>query len=86
MKVIISPRAEKQLKKVGRTAQIILTSRLEELTRTLLGEEKLSGYRSMYRIRVGDYRIVYERTGARVFVVSIGHRKEIYHLMRELLK
>jgi mRNA interferase RelE/StbE len=33
-----------------------------------------------YRIRVGDYRIIYEIEDARIIVtvVSVGHRKDIY--------
>ena len=43
------------------------------------GSKKLSG-RPAWRIRVGDYRVIYEIADARllVFVVAIGHRKEIY--------
>jgi mRNA interferase RelE/StbE len=45
----------------------------------LQGSEKLSG-QERYRVRQGDYRIVYsvqdaERT---VCVVKIGHRREVY--------
>ena len=43
------------------------------------GCEKLSG-QERYRIRQGDYRIVYEVEDARliVLVVKVGHRREIY--------
>jgi mRNA interferase RelE/StbE len=43
------------------------------------GVKKLSG-RDAWRIRVGDYRIIYEISHADlvVLVVDIGHRKEIY--------
>ena len=30
------------------------------------------------RLRVGDYRVVYVIEGARVTIVKIGHRKEVY--------
>ena len=41
---------------------------------------KLAGEPDLYRIRVGDYRIVYQLTNQAltVLVVSIGHRKDIY--------
>lgn len=40
---------------------------------------KLSG-RDAWRIRVGDYRVIYEINDRQltVLVVSLGHRKEIY--------
>lgn len=41
--------------------------------------EKLTGY-DFYRIRVGDYRIVYQIEDDRlvIVVIRIGHRREIY--------
>ncbi|HAF03074.1 MAG TPA: type II toxin-antitoxin system mRNA interferase toxin, RelE/StbE family [Spartobacteria bacterium] len=41
---------------------------------------KLAGEPDLYRIRVGDYRIVYQlrNQALTVLVVSIGHRKDIY--------
>ena len=43
------------------------------------GSKKLSG-RDGYRIRIGDYRVIYliEDAVLKVFVIEIGHRKEIY--------
>lgn len=43
------------------------------------GYKKLSG-RDGYRIRIGDYRVIYLIKDAvlKVFVIEIGHRKEIY--------
>ncbi|HEY9125250.1 MAG TPA: type II toxin-antitoxin system mRNA interferase toxin, RelE/StbE family [Bacteroidales bacterium] len=43
------------------------------------GYKKLKG-EDAYRIRIGDYRIIYEidDTIIVVTVVSVGHRKEIY--------
>lgn len=35
----------------------------------------LAGY---WKLRVGDYRIIYRITGRSVFVVSIRHRKDAY--------
>ena len=41
---------------------------------------KLSGFEDMYRIRVGDYRIIYEIYDRRliVLVVIVAHRRESY--------
>jgi mRNA interferase RelE/StbE len=41
---------------------------------------KLQGEDELYRVRVGDYRIVYQIRDASlvVLVVQIGHRREIY--------
>jgi mRNA interferase RelE/StbE len=42
--------------------------------------EKLAGAEGRYRVRVGDYRVVYAVHDARheVDVVKIGHRREVY--------
>ena len=44
------------------------------------GCKKLKGYRNSYRIRVGDYRVIYEIEDKmlRILIVAIGHRKDIY--------
>ena len=44
-----------------------------------LGCEKLSG-QEKYRLRQGDYRIIYwiQDTQLTVWVVTVGHRREIY--------
>jgi mRNA interferase RelE/StbE len=44
------------------------------------GCRKLVGSENDYRIRVGDYRVIYKIKGSvlMVFVIRIGHRKDIY--------
>ena len=46
----------------------------------LLKIKKLKGADQLYRLRVGDYRVVYEvRTETLLIVViKIGHRKDVY--------
>ena len=40
----------------------------------------LVGARNVYRIRVGDYRVVYEVHDDKlvVLVIAVGHRREVY--------
>jgi mRNA interferase RelE/StbE len=44
------------------------------------GARKLQGGRGQLRIRVGDYRIIYEVDDniIRIFVVAIGPRRDVY--------
>ncbi len=44
------------------------------------GAKKLSG-REEYRLRVGEYRVLYtiDDKGRIVTVFAVGHRREIYH-------
>ena len=44
------------------------------------GTRALEGMESGYRIRVGDYRIVYQihQSEVRVLVIRVRHRKDVY--------
>ena len=44
------------------------------------GVKKLKGYRDYWRIRVGDYRVIYtiQNDLLLVVVIRIGHRREVY--------
>lgn len=44
------------------------------------GASQLKGRKGAYRVRVGDYRILYEvhATEIVVYVVGVAHRREVY--------
>jgi mRNA interferase RelE/StbE len=44
------------------------------------GCEKLAGHSDRYRVRQGDYRVVYSVDDAQriILVVKVGHRREVY--------
>jgi mRNA interferase RelE/StbE len=81
--VSLSRRAEKFLAGLGDAALYrrlrAAIDGLEEDARPS-GCLKLAGERHLYRIRVGQYRIVYQVQDETltVLVLSIGHRREIY--------
>ena len=76
------PAALRQLRKLD--SQI--ARRIKSATETLRTEPRppgvkaLTGQRGWLRIRVGDYRIVYEVRDSElvVLVIQIGHRSQIY--------
>ncbi|MGB0067142.1 MAG: type II toxin-antitoxin system RelE/ParE family toxin [Isosphaeraceae bacterium] len=47
------------------------------------GVKKLEGVDDLYRIRCGDYRIVYQIEEARlvIVIVNVGNRRDIYRLL-----
>ncbi len=47
---------------------------------TLVRIRKLTGVESVYRFRVGDYRVLYELRALQlvIFVIKIGNRREVY--------
>ncbi len=44
------------------------------------GVRKLSGYDDVFRIRVGNYRILFSVSEAEVIIIvlKIGHRRDVY--------
>jgi mRNA interferase RelE/StbE len=48
----------------------------------------LQGFKGLFRLRVGDYRVVFkiENRQLLILVVKIGHRREVYDLLRERIK
>jgi mRNA interferase RelE/StbE len=52
--------------------------------RTVLGENPRSGeplhgeFEGLYKLRVGDYRVVYALIREDVLVLRIGHRRKVY--------
>jgi len=87
MRIIISSRAKKELKKLPKVDQIAIAKKIRTLTNLyIFNDEKLSGFKYIYRVRVGDYRIVYKKTNQEIFIVLIRHRKDVYHLINQMLK
>ena len=87
MKLVISPRAEKQLKKLSKVFQIIIAKKIRTIRddQKIKSEESLRGYSNIFRVRVGEYRIVYKRTKHIIYIILIGHRRDIYEKLKRLL-
>lgn len=88
MKLIISPRAEKELKKIPKIHQIAIAKkiRLLKIPDSNVVKEKLSGYKDIFRVRVGQYRIVFRQKNNEIYIVLIDHRKNIYQLLKRLFQ
>ena len=57
----------------------IMVARLEAYAATGHGDvKKLKGSRNEYRLRMGDYRALFELEGRTATVYAVGDRKEIY--------
>ena len=82
-RLLIKPSAAKEIDKVGfkkdrrRIVQKIGGLAAEPRPS---GAEKLAGYDDRYRVRQGNYRIVYLIDDARLelTVYKVGHRKDVY--------
>ncbi|KKS73336.1 hypothetical protein A3J20_03115 [Candidatus Gottesmanbacteria bacterium RIFCSPLOWO2_02_FULL_42_29] len=86
MKIVLSPRTEKQLRNLPKFDQIAIAEKIRNLPQSQQsGEEKLSGFPGIYRVRVGNYRIVYKKLADSFYIVIIRHRRDVYRLVKDLL-
>lgn len=80
--VVILPRAQKDLAKIPSPFYESIKKRILSLGEDPRpsGCQKLKGRERAWRIRAGDYRVIYEIDDASVLVtvVDVGHRREIY--------
>lgn len=82
MQIEFAPGADRQLRTLTDQVQrriIIAIAALANDPRPH-GWEKLSGEESLYRIRIGDYRVIYQVSDEKllVLIVRVGHRRDIY--------
>lgn len=81
-KVELRPAALRDLKSLPREVLERISAKIDSLPENPRppGVEKLSGSEDSYRVRVGDYRILYRIVDEAllVLVVAVRHRKEAY--------
>jgi mRNA interferase RelE/StbE len=81
-RVELKKSAAKVLKKIPKSDQRRLRDRIDSLSENLpdTSTTKIKGVNPFHKIRVGDYRIIYEIHGdiLVIMVLKIGHRKEVY--------
>ena len=79
--ISISDEAAKQIRRLDKPIRERIRKRIRELAKTPrpAGAKRLR-QRPDWRVRVGDYRIVYriEDQELVVLVVKVGHRKDVY--------
>jgi mRNA interferase RelE/StbE len=81
-RVEITPAAQRELSKLPKKVQKRIDKRIQALAENPRppGSKKLEAEDDFHRIRVGDYRIVYQIKDKLllVLVIRIGHRREVY--------
>lgn len=80
--VALAPAAKRQLKALPRGVQIHILERLDALGAEPrpFGVEKLTDAHGLYRVRVGNYRIIYQIREKQVLVLvaKVGRRDSVY--------
>jgi mRNA interferase RelE/StbE len=81
-KVLIERKAEKSLRKLPPQVQESVLSVLKKIASDPFpsGSRKIIGTDNHWRIRIGDYRILYEvdESESIIRIERIGHRKDVY--------
>jgi mRNA interferase RelE/StbE len=76
--------SQKEFEKLPKNIQTKTLDALHVLARNpysdLLRVKRLKGAQALYRIRIGDYRIVYDIRAdiLVILVIKIGHRSDVY--------
>lgn len=84
-KVILKPSVEKDPRSLPRDAVKRVFRRIETLKDDPIPRQfiKLSGAERLYRVRVGEYRIVFnvDTTHMQVVIQYVRHRRDVYRQM-----
>ena len=87
-RVVVGESAGRDIRRLPRDVQRRVVAKAEALADDPRppGCRKLEGLENLYRVRAGDYRIVYqiEDTILLVLIVTIGNRRDVYERLRRM--
>ena len=71
---------ERDLKKIDRKQTTRILDKIEDALRDNpdAGEALTGQYKGLFKLRVGDYRVIYAKTKIGVLIVRIRHRGKAY--------
>ena len=76
------PSAQRELAALPKDIQRRIANRIDALREDPRppGSKQLQGAERFYRLRVGDYRVIYSVESRRlvIVVVKVGHRRDVY--------
>ncbi|MEQ8335175.1 type II toxin-antitoxin system RelE/ParE family toxin [Nisaea sp.] len=70
--------ALKQMRKLAPEIRERLRSKISEYAETGKGDVKAMQGEPVFRLRVGDYRVVFSDSPAGISILRAGHRRDIY--------
>jgi len=79
-KIFLHPKAAEFLKNLSNPLRIMIKNRLRDLEESPEEKGQRLRHSSFYRLRIGDYRAIYEinQEERKVIVLFIGHRRTVY--------
>jgi len=73
--LVYARQAQRQLEKLNPQTALRIVEGCERLKRNPFPDgkhvKKLKGYEELYRLRVGDFRVVFQRSGSRSDVIDV---------------
>ncbi len=77
--VQFKPKAVRDIEGLPSRIQTRILARIEEMSNDLKGDvKKLTNLMPEYRLRVGDYRVLFEIEERMIVIYRIRHRREAY--------
>lgn len=82
-KIVYKESVQKDLKKISKDIKYIIKRAIEEklmVDPVRFGLPLRNNLKGLFKLRVGDYRIIYsiKKATVTVYVIKIGHRKDVY--------
>ncbi len=81
-RILITSAARRQLRRLPAPIHARVAAKIDALAQNPrpAGVLKMQAHEELYRVRVGDYRIIYEiqDIGLLVSVVKVGNRRDVY--------
>ena len=82
MKIVYQEKARKFLKKISTDDRKLIIKKIEQYSENPKSLEnnvkKLKGYDNFYRLRIGNYRVIFDNNGNIINILAIGLRKDVY--------
>lgn len=80
MIIEILPKTKKQMAKLPKIVGLTVIAKIRDLStdQPNLQIKKIQKHKDMYRVRVGNYRIVYHKLTNLIRIVAVQHRKDVY--------
>ena len=87
--IIVLSNARKSLYKLPSHEKLKIINKLDLLitNQDTLNIKKLKNFNNLYRIKSGDYRIVYKNdtNQKKFFIIIICHRQNVYKILKKIL-
>ena len=79
MEIEFKPSAVKDLKSINSKDSVKIVAKIEDMENGLKGDiKKLTNFTPEYRLRVGNYRVLFEVDNEIITIYAVKHRKEAY--------